>query len=420
VNGETSQRCGRPTAQQVERSDRKNRGTAAWLGIALGMVGALTLSACSSSSSSSPSSVRPSSHAAVSASTLASLRAVVEKAEQPPTWFPPGPAVSASSVRGASILAMPVNSEIGQCQTEAEDFAALGSELGAHVTVFSDSGQPSQWETGIEDATAAHDAAIVMFCGIVPGAVAPQLQAAERAGIEVVDDNYNEVSNYQYLDAETAVDTVGGMKDDVDDALVNLHGAPLHALVVSSNSIVQGPAAQTAVTDQLRSVCPSSCSVVQDLVVPIQDWATQVESDVDAALVAHPNVNAVIVTFDGMVQFVLPAVEQAHRAGLEIYTWGASKSVEKLMEQPGSLIAADPGLDPDWGAYGAMDQVIRLLGHHPSAPVAKEVNPNRFWVPANVAAFFGPDGSYGNGGYGGITFENDFRKLWGLPPLGSS
>jgi ribose transport system substrate-binding protein len=302
----------------------------------------------------------------------------------------------------------------------ASDIASLGGKLGAHVTVFSNSGQPSQWETGIEDAIAAHDSAIVMLCGIIPGTVGPQLQAAEAHGIEVIDNEYDETSNYEYLDAETSIHTASGMRDDVAQALINLNGKPIKALEISTNSIVMGPAARAAVQDQIDSLCPATCSVVSQIIVPIQNWATQVESDVDSALVAHPNINTVLINFDGMTQFALPAVEEAHRADLKIYTWGASRSVEKLMEAPGSLIAADPGSNPDWSAFAAMDQVIRLLGHHPPAPVAKEGNPNRFWVPSNVSQFFGPGDTYGNEGYGGNTFENDFFKLWGVPQLASS
>ena len=44
--------------------------------------------------------------------------------------------------------------------------------------------------------------------------------------------------------------------------------------------------------------------------VPIQDWATAIQSDVSSALVAHPDINAVIIAFDGMTQFAMPAVEE--------------------------------------------------------------------------------------------------------------
>lgn len=376
--------------------------------------GALVLAACSTN----PSSASAPKQMAVSASTLASLRATIAKDERVPTFTAPGPPVSAAAVKGKSALVMPINSEIDACNTQAHDFAALGAQLGMHVTVFADSGVPTQWVTGISDATSAHDAAVVMLCGIIPGAVAPQLQAAHKAGLVVVDGNYNEVSNYANLDGETAVNVIQGITDDVDYALLRLNGKPLHALMVSSNSVVQGPASLTAAANAAKAACPKVCSVT-NVVVPVQDWATSVQSDVASALVAHPDINAVIVAFDGMVQFALPAVEQTHRSGLKIYTWGGGRSVEKLMLSKDSLVAADPGPDEQWDAYEAMDQVIRLVGHHPPAPVNNEVDPNRFWVPSNVSAFFGPGGTYGNQGFGGNAFINGFRQLWGLPAVGS-
>jgi ribose transport system substrate-binding protein len=355
----------------------------------------------------------------VPAATLSSLRAVITKAEAVPVFTPPGPAASASVVRGKSVLAMPVNSEIDACNTQTQDFAALGTQLGMHVRVFADSGVPTQWVTGVQDATTAHDAAIALICGIIPGAVGPQLQAAQKAGVEVVDGNYSETSNYADLNGETNVNVAQGVTDDVDDAIVNLAGQPLRALVVSTDSIIQGPASVAAASGAVKAACPSVCSVQDTVLVPIQNWATSVQSDVSSALTAHPDVNAVIIPFDGMVQFALPAIEGAHRAGLRIYTWGASRSIESLMLKKGSLVAADPGPDERWDAYEAMDQVIRLVGHHPAAPVSAEIDPNRFWVPGNVKAFFGPGGSYGDEGYGGDTFINGFRKLWGLSPMGS-
>lgn len=378
--------------------------------------GVLALAACSSGSD------KPAAAAdAISASKLAQLRAVITQAEQAPQWTAPGPAVSASAVRGKSALVMPVNDQIDACDTQAQDFQQLGQQLGLNVTVYEDVGEPPQWAAGLQQATSNHDNAAVMLCGIPNVLVAPQLAAAHQAGVSIVDGNYNEVpdSAYAGLDGETAVNTIQGITDDVDDAILQQNGKPLHALVVSSPSIVQGPSAAQAATTAVNDVCPSTCSVV-NLNIQIQDWATQAQSEIHQQLVAHPNINAVIIVFDGIVQFAIPAVQQVRRLGLEIYTWGGSRTVESYMLQKGSLIAADAGPDENWDAYESMDQVIRLLGGHPAASVNTEVAPNRFWTAANVAQFFGAGGSYGNEGYGGNAFINGFRGLWGLSPVSSS
>lgn len=375
---------------------------------------ALVLAACSGGGD-KPSDTP----AAISAQTLASLRATITQAEQPPVWTAPGPAVKASAVHGKSALVMPVNDQIDACDAQATDFQQLGQQLGLNVTVYEDAGQPQQWAGGLQQAASSHASAIVMLCG-VPAPVVPPvtaaLGAAHRAGVAVVDGNYNEVppALYTGLNGETAVNTTQGITDDVDDAILNQNGKALHALVVSSPSIVQGTAASLAATSEVNRVCPHVCTVA-DLNVPIQDWAAQVQGDVHTELVQHPNINAVIIVFDGMVQFAIPAVQQVRRFGLEIYTWGGSRTVESYMLERGSLIAANPGPDEEWDAYESMDQVIRLLGGHPAASVNSEVSPNRFWTPQNVAEFFGPSGTYGNEGFGGNAFINGFRQLWGLP-----
>jgi ribose transport system substrate-binding protein len=347
----------------------------------------------------------------ISASTLASLKTMVTKAEAAPKFAAPGPAVKASVIKGDSLTVFPVNSEIDACNTQANDFASLGKALDAKVTVDSNAGNPAQWVSAIQNATSAKDAAVVMLCGVIPGAVGPQLTAAHNAGLKVIDGNFNETSDYTGLDGETAVNVIQGMRDDVADALINLKGKALHALFVTSASIIQGPASITAVTGEINKVCPSTCTQTT-VNVPIQDWATATESDVASALTANPKINAVIIAFDGMEAFAAPAV-QSH-AGVKIYTWGGGRSVEKVMEGSNPLVMADSGPDEDWDAYEAMDQVIRLVGGHPAASVNNELDPNRFWVPSNVKAFFGPGGTYGNEGYGGNAFIKGFDKLWGV------
>jgi ribose transport system substrate-binding protein len=381
----------------------------------LAAASALAVAGCGSSTTTTASTAKSS--AAVSAATISSLKAKVAAAETVPSWTAPGPAVSASVLKGKSLLVFPINSEIDACNTQAEDFKALGTELGAHVTYIPNQGDPTQWVTGVQDGVSAHDAAIAMLCGIVPGAVAPQLAAAAKDGIKIVDGNYNETSDYTGLDGETAVTTAPSMVNDVDYAVTQLDGKALHAIVVTSTSVIQGPAAQTAADGAVTAAC-KTCSVDENINIPVQDWVSSTaQSDMSSALLAHPNANAVIVAFDGIVPGVLPAVESAHRAGLKIYTWGGSRSVEELMLKKNSVVAADAGPNEDWDAYEAMDQVIRLLGGHPSASVNAEVDPDRFWVPSNVAQFFGPGDTYGNAGYGGNAFINGFRKLWGLPPV---
>lgn len=391
------------------------------LALAAAALTALAVAGCSAKPASHPAPypdgaapAAATANSAVPASVLASLRAKVTQAEKAPAWTAPGPPASAAAVKGKTLMVMPVNSAIDACATQAKDFQALGQQLGANVVSYATTGAPPQWSAGLQQALARHYSAVAMLCGVIPAAVSAQLAQARAAGVPVVDGNYNETSDYAGLSGETAVNTAQGITNDVDYAITQLDGRPLHALLLTSDSIIQGPAATQAAVSAVHAACPKACTIDQTLNIPIQSWPTDTQNDVTGALTHHPDVNAVIVVFDGMVQFAYQAIAHANHPALGIYTWGGSLSVEKLMAQKGSLIAADPGPDEQWDAYESMDQVIRLLGGHPSAPVSAEVAPDRFWVPSNVGAFFS-GGTYGNEGYGGSAFISGFRHLWGLP-----
>jgi ribose transport system substrate-binding protein len=383
---------------------------------ALATAAALALASCSTGTTST--STFSTGGTAISSATLASLQSTITQAESIPAFSAPGPAVSASVLQGKSALVMPVSSGIDACNTQAQDYQALGSQLGLNVTVYNDQGIPTQWMAGIEQATNSHDQAVVELCGIVPPLVATQLQAAHAAGLSVIDGNYNEVPDYTGLDAETGVNTAQGITDDTDYAILQQKGQPLHALVVTSPSIVQGTAGAAAAASAVQAACPKTCTI-DNLSIPITNWGNA-GSLMKAQLLAHPNINAVIVVFDGIIQIPTSydAVASIHRPGLQVYTWGASRTVEASMLEHGSIIASDDGPDEQWDAWEAMDQTIRLLSHQPAASVNSEVTPNRFWTSANVSEFFGPGGTYGNTGFGGNAFINGFDNLWSVHASG--
>lgn len=379
------------------------------IGVALAL-GCAFVAGCTSSKSNSGSAGQGQPNSGeISQATLTSLRARLEAAQAVPKFTAPGQAVDASVVRGKKAMAIPISSQVGQCQTQAEDFKNIGSKLGMAVSLFSNPGGPSSWASGIQAAISQHVDAIALICGIVPGAVAPQLQAAKRAGIAVVDSNYNDAASYAGLDAETGDNAVAGFRNLVDSAIVNLNGKPLHAVLVTSEAVPQGVPAGQAAAAELKAICPNTCTVEQNLVPPLTSTSSAVQQMVASALVAHPNVNAII-GFDAYVADEVPAISLAHRTDTKLYAWGASPGVLKLMSGTDkNIIAAVPGPNPEWSAYQAFDQVIRLLGHNPPAPVTAAVTPDRFWTSANVDQYFTPDAGYG-------SFADSFLKLWGSSP----
>ena len=90
-----------------------------------------------------------------------------------------------------------------------------------------------------------------------------------------------------------------------------------------------------------------------------------------------------------------------------------------MLKTRAAVVAADPGPDEQWDAYEAMDQVIRLAGHHPAAHGQRGDRPEPLLGARQRASRSSARAArYGNEGYGGDAFINGFLKLWGVVTAG--
>lgn len=390
---------------------------------------ALACAACGSSSNSGTSNNSSgSSSSAISSSELSTLKSVITQAQAAPVWNAPGPAVSGSALKGKTLVVFPISSDIPACETQTKDFAALGQSLGANVRSLSSTTGPGGWASNLGSAISDHASAAVMLCGVINAAVAPQLAALKAHGIPVVDGNYNEAPSpkfYAGIQGETAVNTAQGVQDDLADALVNLGGKPAHILYVTSSQVIQdagvgSPSSDTAgaypaLKAAINKWCPGKCTIVRTDNLQTTQWTSD-GSGVGSYLSSNPNINTVIVAFDGESDNLVTEVTSAAAShpGLKIYAWGGGAAEERDV-QSSPAFAGDSGPDERWDAYDAMDQVIRLLNHKPAAPVTKEVDPNVFFTKSNVGSFFAGSGpTYSDKAFGNGAFITDFKKLWGV------
>lgn len=389
---------------------------------------ALTLAACGSSSSGGTSKKTGSGGSAISASELSQLKGVIAKAQQAPVWKAPGPAVSGSALKGKTLVVFPISSDIPACETQTKDFTALGTSLGAHVISLSSTTGPAGWASNLGDAVTDHAAAAVMLCGVINAAVAPQLASLKSHGIPVIDGNYNEAPApkfYSGIQGVTAVNTAQGVTDGLADALVNLNGKPAHILYVTSSQVIQdagvgSPSSDTAgaypaLKAAIAKWCPGKCSIDRIDNLQTTQWTSD-GSGVGSYLSSNPNINTVIVAFDGESDNLVTEVTSAAAShpGLKIYAWGGGAAEERDV-QSSPVFAGDSGPDERWDAYDAMDQVIRAVNHKPAAPVSKEIDPNVFFTKANVGSFFAGSGpTYSDKPFGNGAFIKDFDKLWGV------
>src|SRR5581483_11840288 len=191
---------------------------------------------------------------AISPAELGQLRAIVAKAQTAPVWRAPGPAVNAkAALAGKKIVTFPISSEIDACNLKGQQgyLDAEAKALGATVIPLNPTAGPPSWQANLSTALTDKADAVVMLCGPAASAIGPQLQQLANAHIPVVDGNYNQIGGnpafpFTNLSAESGVDTAGGVRTDLIQALVNLKGKPAHILFLNSPQVAQYSGATNA------------------------------------------------------------------------------------------------------------------------------------------------------------------------------
>src|SRR5581483_5247581 len=206
---------------------------------------------------------------AISPAELAQLKAFVAKAQTAPTWHAPGPAVNAkAALAGKKIVTFPISSEIDACNLKGQQgyLDAEAKALGATVIPLNTTAGPPSWQANLSTALTDKADAVVMLCGPAASAIGPQLQQLANAHIPVVDGNYNQIGGnpafpFTNLSAESGVDTAGGVRTDLIQALVNLKGKPAHILFLNSPQVAQYSGATNALKAAIAKWCPKSCTI---------------------------------------------------------------------------------------------------------------------------------------------------------------
>jgi len=363
--------------------------------------------------------------AAVSKKTLAQLKTFIADQQSAPAWVAPGPAVNAKkALKGKTIATFPISSYIDACNLKGQQgyLDAEAMALGAKVDALNSTpGGPQNWQANLQQAITDKASAVVMLCGEPASLLTTQLAALKAHHIPVVDGNYNQTGGsaafpFTNISAESGVNTSGGVKTDLADALVNLKGKAAHILFLNSQSVAQYAGAKQGLKKAMSQWC-KSCSIVKEEDFTTQQWGPPETPTITSDLQANPSINTVIVTFDGMSDSIESAVSSAAAThpGLKMYAWGGGLAEIKAV-QNGGTFAGDSGPNEKWDAYNQLDQVIRLLAHKPAANVTKEIAPNMFFTKKNAAIFSvgGQGKAYSDKPFSNGAFVKDYLRLWGV------
>lgn len=340
---------------------------------------------------------------------LPAAQARIDQYAAPPEFDAPGePFDAKASVTGRTIAGIPVNSAIDFTQYYAEAAKRIADEVGFTYTTWPNQGSPTEWTQGIQKAISEDADLIELFAGIDPAQIAPAMSQAGDAGIPVVaTDGYDLTqSPDEALDASVGCPCSEAARVMIDWATVKTEGAG-KLLVLTSSDVKASAASESAMKEELKSVCPGCEATFID--IPSADWATKILPQVQSALVADPEIDYVLPVFDTMSIWAVQAITQAGRQDkVRIATYNGTPSILDLM-RGSDIIEMNVGQSNDWMAHVTLDQAMRTVAGLPTEPAASW--PLYIWTHDNVEQAGVP--ATDSQGYGD-DYRDGFRALWGL------
>ena len=160
----------------------------------------------------------------------------------------------------------------------------------------------------------AQKADVITLLAQDPALLGPQIEQAEAAGIPVV--VVRTTSEGESCPPQGAACVPGPFEQagrlEADWAISRWDGRA-GILVITSNDAPSTAPLMRGLRDEFAMRCVA-CRL-RSVDVPIAKWAERIQSEVQSALVADPQIGFVIPIYDSMAQFVVPAIVAAGMSG---------------------------------------------------------------------------------------------------------
>lgn len=354
-----------------------------------------------------------------SAADVAGAQAEIDKYTAVPPFEPEPSAFDASKAKGKLIWAVPINSALPYQQAIDAGMKDAAAAAGVDIQFFENQGTVKEWVAGIEQGISRKADLIMLDAAPNPAQLQPQIAAAKKAGIPIIATNMP--TDDQFPPGALSKDNVANL-DGVtpgpfglpaalmaDYAIANTPDGEVNALIVASDEVASSKGMKERVIAQIEERCPDCKTKVIN--VPLVDWATKIQGQVQTALTQDPNVNWVLPIYDSMAQFIIPAIRASGRTDqVKIATFNGTPAFLKEI-QGGDIIAMDVGQSLDQTGWAAVDQALRLMAGEPAHEYAESAVPVRVWTDDNVSEAGSPPEA--TKGYG-EEYQDGYRELWGL------
>jgi len=319
--------------------------------------------------------------------------------------------VDVAALKGKHIFNIPISSQIPFFVDTDKVMERIATENGLKFTEFTNDGTPQQWADGMNQAIAQKADIINLQGSPDPKLILPQLKKAKEAGIPVTITHFYqdgteppaEVLPYITGFSTVPFEKVGALL--ADWAIAKSDGKA-NVLVVTADEVAASAPINKGLDAEFEQYCPD-CKV-KKINVPIPQWGSKIQPEVQSALTADPSIDWVLPIYDGM--------STAAGAGVQAAGKGNQVKVASYNGTPAMLkqVADAPWMDMDisesmaWLGYANMDTVFRGLAGQPSID---EKAPLRIMSKDNIAEAGdppSPDKGMGD------SYISGYETLWGL------
>lgn len=326
-----------------------------------------------------------------------------------PVFTPPGePFDIRACVAGSKMLSIPNTSANPFLKGIIDRMKAVGDEIGLEVVEWENQGQPSQWVQGFDFAIREDFDIINLIAGISPDTVEPQVQAATDAGVKVMTSHFYDPSfePHPLLSSHLPIGFNEIGKILANWTAVNTDGEAKILTIVSREVPPTIPLVD-GIETELAENCPN-CEIVQEVNVGVAEWGTKIQSAVQSALLANPEIDVIIPIYDSMSQFVVPALRLTGNLGdVKVATFNGTPFVLDFIQQ--GAVTMNIGESLDWIAYATIDGHARDLC---DLDVPDRLNVPFYIFDESNAATAGTPAQFDTG-YGD-AYVTGFAELWGL------
>ncbi|MGK9269509.1 sugar ABC transporter substrate-binding protein [Williamsia muralis] len=373
---------------------------------AIGLAAVFGFSACSSSGSNGGAGGDASAGIAYAQSQLA-------KFTGDPSFTLQADPFPMKDIAGKKIFAIPTNSENPYNVAVDEESKKVAERYGATWIEYVNQGKPAQWSTGVEQAVNQKVDLIVLSQGIDGSLIKPALQKADAAGIPVL-------LTHTILRGETIPAGLEGLIDAYTDAplaeanrltvdwMIDQTGGEGNALIITSDEVPPAKAEVAAMKDEIDKYCPNCDYKVVN--VPVAEWATKIQPEIQTALSADPSIDFVLPIYDSMSLYAQAGIKAAGKAGqVQISSVNGTPAVLKIQQDDG-IVTMNVGESIPWLAWATMDQAGRLLLGLPPVADGAEQTPLKLITKDNIGETGTPPQP--DKGYG-TAYVTGYETLWG-------